>query len=243
LKYARIRYEMRVNMKKGVLIVLESGTDASGKATQAELLYKRLIHEKEEVIKVEFPNYKSASSSLIKMYLRGDFGEDAESINPYAASAFFAVDRYATYNLELKSFYEKGGMIIADRYTTSNMIYQSSKFETKDEKDYFLDWLWDLEFNKFTLPVPSLVIFLDIPPEISIELLKNREKKVEGIGKKDIHEQNIDYIYKTYQNAMYVASKYSWHIINCLRNDGELKTIEEIHEEVYKICKNMINRR
>ncbi|MGB4713953.1 MAG: thymidylate kinase, partial [Defluviitoga tunisiensis] len=110
-------------MKKGELIVLESGTDASGKATQANLLYNRLINEEETVLKVEFPNYKSESSSLIKMYLRGEFGEDAESVNPYASSTFFAVDRYATYNLELKTFYENGGIIIADRYTTSNMIY------------------------------------------------------------------------------------------------------------------------
>ncbi len=119
------------------MIVLESGTDASGKATQANLLYNRLINEEETVLKVEFPNYKSESSSLIKMYLRGEFGEDAESVNPYASSTFFAVDRYATYNLELKTFYENGGIIIADRYTTSNMIYQSSKFETKEEKDSF----------------------------------------------------------------------------------------------------------
>ena len=230
-------------MKKGELIVLESGTDASGKATQSDLLYNRLINEKETVLKVEFPNYKSESSSLIKMYLRGEFGEDAESVNPYASSTFFAVDRYATYNLELKQFYEEGGIIIADRYTTSNMIYQSSKFETKEEKDSFLDWLWDLEFNKFALPKPSLVIFLNIPPKISVELLKKRDKKVEGIGKKDIHEKNINDINKTYQHAMYVASKYNWNIINCLKDDGRLKTIEEIHQEVYNIYKNIINRR
>ena len=226
-------------MKKGKLIVIESGTDASGKATQIELLYNRLKNENFPILKAEFPNYKSESSSLIKMYLRGEFGEDPESVNPYAASTFFAVDRFATYTKELKSFYESGVTILCDRYTTSNMIYQTSKFENEKDKDNFLDWLWDLEFNKFNLPIPSYVIFLDIPPEISINLLKKRAQKVEGLGKLDIHENDLNYINKTYKNAKYIAYKYNWKIIDCLKNNRELKTIEEIHEEIYSLWKQI----
>jgi dTMP kinase len=226
-------------MKKGMLIVIESGTDASGKATQAEILSQRLKDEKIKAYKVEFPNYKSDSSALIKMYLKGEFGENPEAINPYAASTFFAVDRFATYQKELKPLYESGGILISDRYTTSNMIYQSSKFENQSEKDEFLEWLWDLEFNKFNLPKPDYVIFLDIPPKISIELLKKRKEKIIDLTGKDIHEKNIEYINKTYENAKYIAQKYNWKIINCLKENGELKSIEEIHEEIYSIWLNI----
>lgn len=220
-------------MKKGMLIVIESGTDASGKATQAEKLCVRLQNAHVNAIKAEFPNYKSESSALIKMYLKGEFGENPEQVNPYASSTFFAVDRFATYQKELKSFYETGGIIIADRYSTSNMIYQSSKFEKVKERDEFLEWLWDLEFKKFELPEPKHVIFLDIPPQVSINLLKKRKEKIIDLNGKDIHEKDINYINKTYQNAKYIAKKFNWKIINCMKNNKNLKTIEEIHEEIY----------
>jgi len=222
-------------MKKGTLIVIESGTDASGKATQAEKLCQKLKDEKINAFKVEFPNYKSDSSALIKMYLKGEFGENPEAINPYASSTFFAVDRFATYQKDLKSFYETGGILISDRYTTSNMIYQSSKFENKSEKDEFLEWLWDLEFNKFNLPKPDYVIFLDIPPKVSIKLLKTRKEKITELKGKDIHEKDYEYINKTYENAKYIAQKYKWKTINCLKENEELKSIQEIHEEIYSL--------
>jgi dTMP kinase len=213
-------------MAQGKLVVIESGTDGSGKSTQFELLYKRLKEEGHHVFQVKFPDYTSDSSALVKMYLRGDFGEDPRDINLYAASAFYAVDRFASYQMKWKNHYEKGAIILADRYTTSNMIHQASKIDNEKERKEYLKWLWDLEFKKFQLPEPDLVIFLDVPPVYSIEIIKSR-------GKQDIHERDFDYLYSTYNNALEIAGLYKWCIINC-EEKGRLKSIEMIHQEIYK---------
>ncbi len=220
----------------GKLIVLESGTDASGKATQAKKLHKRLLAENIPVHKVEYPDYKSDSSALIKMYLRGEFGEKAEDINPYAVSTFFSVDRYASYQKKWKKLYKNGEIIIADRYTTSNMVYQGAKYDDIEEKQKYINWLRDLEFKKFSLPFPDCVLFLNIPPEISINLMQRRFVKKE---EKDIHEMNYKYQYKTYKTACWLAEKFDWYTINCTEN-GKIKTREQIHEEIYEIVKNIL---
>ncbi len=214
---------------KGKLIVFESGTDSSGKETQTRMLYDRLKNEGRKVHRVEFPDYKSKSSSLIKMYLKGEFGEEAEDVNPYATSTFFAVDRYASYQREWGKLYENGDIIIADRYTTSNMVHQGVKFKDIDKRDQFLNWLRDLEFNKYRLPVPDVVLFLDVPPAVSRELLKNRKVKSTA---KDIHEENPEYLSNSYHNACMIAEKYNWLRINCVKNN-KLKRAEEIHDEIY----------
>ncbi|QZY55313.1 dTMP kinase [Crassaminicella profunda] len=221
---------------KGKLFVIESGVDASGKATQSEKLYNRLLDEGIKIKKITFPNYDSESSALVKMYLNGDFGNKPDDVNPYTASTFYAVDRYASYVTDWKSFLETGGIIIADRYTTSNMVHQASKFHINEEKGEFLDWLWDLEFKKMGLPIPDEVIFLNMSPEVSYQLMKNRANKINGEIKKDIHERDFEYLKKTYENALWVADKYGWKKIKCIKNQ-ELKSIDEIHEEIYKIVK------
>lgn len=223
----------------GKLIIIESGTDASGKATQTKLLFNRLVREGCNVRKIEYPDYKSPSSSLIKMYLNGEFGKKPEDVNPYAASTFFAVDRYASFQKEWRTFYEAGGIVLADRYTTSNMVYQTSKIEDIEERNRFLDWLWDLEFNKFDLPVPDCVVFLDMDPLISQKLMENRENKFTGSKEKDIHESSFVYLIKTYNNACYVAEKYNWDTIKCSDNE-QLKAIEAIHQEIYQVVKRVI---
>ncbi|HHY06146.1 MAG TPA: thymidylate kinase, partial [Clostridia bacterium] len=174
---------------KGKLVVIEA-PDGSGKKTQAELLFNRLKEEGYQVRKVEFPNYRSPSSSLVKMYLRGEFGENPNKVNPYAASAFYAVDRFASFQKEWQGFYIEGGMIIADRYTTSNLIHQAVKFTDEKEKEKYLDWVWDFEFNRLALPVPDVVFFLDMPPDFSEKLIAMRKNKFTGKGQKDIHEIN-----------------------------------------------------
>jgi len=156
---------------------MESGSDACGKATQTKLLYENLLKKNSRIMKVEFPNYKSPSSSLVKMYLNGDFGSKAEDINPYITSTFFAIDRYATFKKEIQWYYDNGYIIIADRYTTSNMVYQAGKYDSIEEKNKFLDWLYDFEFNLYGLPVPDKVFFLDLPFEISYNLMKKRKLK------------------------------------------------------------------
>ncbi|NFR87010.1 MULTISPECIES: thymidylate kinase [unclassified Clostridium] len=225
-------------MTKGKLIIIESGSDASGKATQAKKLYERLLEEGYNIKKITYPNYDSPACMPVKMYLSGEFGNKPEDVNAYVASTFFAIDRFASYNKEWKGFYDNGGIIISDRYTTSNMVHQAVKMD-EEEKDKYLDWLYNLEFNLYKLPVPDCVMFLDVLPEISQKLMKDRNNKFTGEKEKDIHENNKDYLAKSYYNSLEIAEKYNWDKIKC--NDGDnLKTIEEIHEEIYKKVKKYI---
>ncbi|MBE7012719.1 MAG: thymidylate kinase [Ruminococcaceae bacterium] len=212
------------------LIVIE-GVDSSGKATQTELLHKNLCQKHSNVRKVSFPNYDSPSSAIVKMYLNGSFGDDAGSVSPYTASSFFAVDRYASVNGEWKDIFGGDGIVIADRYTTSNMVHQAAKIENSADKDAFLDWLYDFEYNKLALPKPDLVIFLDMPVEYACELMKNRKNKIDGGDVKDIHESDAEYLTKSYNNAVAVAEKYGWHRIFCAA-DGKVRTIEDISREI-----------
>ncbi|MBU5591699.1 deoxynucleoside kinase [Clostridium sp. MSJ-4] len=218
-------------MNKGKLIIIE-GADGSGKKTQSDKLYQRLSKEINNIIKVEYPNYKSESSSLVKMYLKGDFGNSPGDVSPYVSSTFFAADRYASYKKEWEKFYIEGGVVIADRYTTSNMVHQASKIEDEEEKERFLNWLWNFEFEMYKLPVPDLVLFLDMSPEYSKKLIKHRENKFTGDSVKDIHESHYDYLMDSYNNAVNLANKYNWIKINCVDN-GIIKSIDEIHEEIY----------
>jgi len=217
---------------KGKLIIIEAG-DGSGKATQTEKLFQRLLLEQFKVKKIEFPNYASQSSALVKMYLNGEFGTDPDTISPYIASSFYAVDRYASFKKDWEAFYLGGGIILADRYTTSNMVHQAAKIDGDLEKNKFIEWLYDFEYNIFGLPVPDYVVFLDMPPEFSLGLIAQRASKAIDV-KQDIHEADEQYLRKSYNNAYRIASKYNWHKVSCIK-DGSLKTIEEIHEEVYKL--------
>lgn len=228
--------------KKGKMFVIESGTDGSGKATQTKLLFDRLVKDGYKVMKVTYPNYDSDSSALVKMYLRGDFGKKAEDVNAYIASTFYAADRYASYKTEWEDFYMDGGIVIADRYTTSNMVHQASKMDDILEREKFLEWLDDFEYGLYKLPKPSEVFFLDVPVDVSEDLMKDRKNKITNEDKKDIHESDHDYLVKTYRNSKYVADKYSWNIIECVENDTrKMKSIEEIHEEIYLKVVEAIN--
>ncbi len=227
-----------MNIKKGSLIVVE-GCDGSGKATQTEKLYRKLLEEKYKVKKIEYPNYESDSSALVKMYLNGDFGNRPEDVNPYVSSTFYAVDRFASYKTQWKDFYEDGGIIIADRYTTANMVHQASKIKNEDEKVKFLNWLWDFEFRIFGLPIPDCVIFLDMPPEYSKKLMEERANKITGDQNKDIHEKDYEYLVNSYNNSCYVAEKYKWHRVKCVES-GNIKTIEGINQEIFNLIEKTI---
>ena len=222
----------------GKLIIIESGSDASGKATQSEELLKKLTADGYNVRKVEYPNYKSESSTLVKMYLRGDFGKHADDVDAYIASTFFTADRYASFKTEWEEFYRSGGIVIADRYTTSNMVHQASKMEI-EERDKYLDWLEDYEYNLFKIPRPDEVIFLNVPVDYSIKLMENRKNKFTGEEEKDIHESDKNYLRKTYNNSLYIADKYNWKRVECVENE-QLRTIEDISNEIYGIVKNIL---
>lgn len=222
----------------GKLIIIESGSDASGKATQSELIYEKLKNEGLKVRKVQYPNYESESSTLVKMYLRGDFGKNADDVDAYIASTFFTADRYASYKTEWEDFYREGGVVIADRYTTSNMVHQASKMAVED-RDKYLDWLDDYEYGMFKMPRPDVVIFLNVPVEFSRKLMANRMNKFTGEKEKDIHERNAEYLERTYRNSLYIADKYGWKIVECIK-DGELRSIDDINNEIYKIVHEVL---
>ena len=222
----------------GKLFVIE-GTDGSGKETQFRKLQERLKEENLEFRVVNFPNYDNASSSLVKMYLSGEFGENAKDVSPYIASTFYAADRYATFKRYYEDYYKEGGIILADRYTTANMVHQAGKIENKEERKKFLDWLWDFEFNLYGLPVPTEVFFLNMPVEKSLELIKNRENKFTHNTKKDIHESDQNHLRDAYNAACEVAKDYNWYEVKCVSNN-EIRTIEDIHAEIYNEVKKHI---
>lgn len=222
----------------GKLIVIE-GTDSSGKETQTEKLYQRLKAEGMDVKKISFPNYDSPASEPVKMYLAGEFGEKADEVNPYPISTMYAVDRYASFKKEWEKFYRGNGVIITDRYTTSNMVHQASKFENQDEKIKYLEWLEELEYEKMEIPRPDLVIFLNMPVEMAQHLMANRKNKITGNEIKDIHEKDIEYLRKSHKNACDIAKVYHWEEIECVK-DQKLKKIDEISEEIFISVKEIL---
>ncbi len=225
----------------GNLFVID-GTDGSGKQTQFEKLKDRLSNAGIEYKTVSFPNYDSPSSSLVKMYLSGEFGENAQDVSPYIASTFYAADRYATFQKEYRKYYDEGGIILADRYTTANMVHQAGKIKDEKEREKFLNWLFDLEFNLYSLPVPSKVFFLNMPPEKVKELIKNRENKFTHTATKDIHERDPKHLEDAYNAACSLVDKYNWNEIKCVR-DNILRTREDIHKEIYDIVYKEIQKK
>ncbi len=222
----------------GKLFVIE-GTDSSGKQTQLEELKRRFEKEKIEYKSVSFPNYESNSSELVKIYLSGELAENPKEISPYIASTFYAADRYVTFKREYEKYYNNGGIILADRYTTSNMVHQAGKIEDAEERKKFLDWLWDFEFNLYGLPVPTQIIFLNMPTEYAIKLMKNRKNKFTNEEKKDIHERNLEHLKDAYNEALKVSKKYNWYEIKCIK-DNRIRTIDDIHEEIFKEIKKFL---
>lgn len=219
----------------GKLIVFE-GTDGSGKSTQFALLTRRLQAESITFRRLQFPQYLEPSSALIRMYLNGEFGDDPNAVNAYAASTFYAVDRYASYQRVWKKDYENGGLILSDRYTTSNAIHQGSKLDGKAREDYFA-WLYDLEFHRMGLPKPDLVLCLDMPVEIAQSLMRKRE--ADTGTKADIHERNDAYLQKCREVAQQAAAYFGWTVISCMQ-DGKLRAIEDIHAEAYRHVKQCL---
>ena len=210
---------------RGRLIVLE-GLDGSGKSTQLALLREKLSGD---VRFVKFPAYDSPSSALVKLYLAGAFGSRPEDVNAYAASAFYAVDRYASYKTDWGPAYEAGATILCDRYATSNAVHQAAKLDGS-ARDAYLDWLIDFEFEKLGIPRPDAVIFLDMPVAVSQRLMSARYEGDEG--KKDIHERDVAYLEHCRQAALYAARRLNWSVIACAEGDAP-RSREAIAADVY----------
>ena len=213
----------------GKLIVIE-GTDGSGKSTQFRLLTQRLEQENKPFQKLVFPQYSEPSSALIRMYLGGEFGSHPSDVNAYAASAFYAVDRYASYKKVWGSWYTSGGLVVCDRYVGSNAIHQASK-ESPENQAAFLSWLSDFEYGKLGLPEPDLVLYLDVPTDFTEKLMRGREAATHTTA--DIHEQDLVYLATCRRTGRLAAAHYGWTVIPCVEN-GAMRTIEDIHEEIYR---------
>ena len=212
------------------------GLDGSGKGTQSEKLVDKLISEGKKVKILSFPMYESDSSLFVKMYLEGKLGNKPSDTNAYTASMFFACDRYISYATDWKKDIEDPDTyVVANRYTTANAVHQLSKLP-EEEWEEFLSWLWDFEFTKLGLPEPDLVLYLELPPSISLSLVKSRS---DSTGQKmDIHEKDTDYMAKCYDAALYSCAKLGWARITC-HKDGEIRTREDIFEEIYNKVKEL----
>ena len=219
----------------GKLIVIE-GLDGSGKATQANLLYERLSGNFEKVKKVTFPDYESDSSAPVRMYLSGKLSDRPDGVNAFAASSFYAVDRYISYKTNWEQLYNDGGIIVADRYTTSNGVHQCSKLPS-EEWNSFMDWLYDFEYGRIGIPKPDAVIYLDMSPEVSQKLMSKRYLGDES--KKDIHEKDREYLEKSRKAAYFCVCHDNWTRIKC--DDGENPlTIEEVADKIFEVVSKVL---
>ena len=219
----------------GKLIVIE-GTDGSGKSTQFKKLTERIAAEGIAFQKLVFPQYSEPSSALIRMYLGGEFGSSPSDVNAYAASAFYAVDRYASYKRSWGEWYDRGGLILSDRYTTSNAVHQASKEPAEKQQD-FLKWLYEFEYEKLGMPAPDLVIYLDVPTDFSEKMMRKREQDTNTTA--DIHEQDLSYLATCRETGRAAAQYYGWQIIDCVKDD-QMRSIEDIHEEIYRLVRQCL---
>lgn len=219
----------------GKLIVIE-GTDGSGKSTQFKRLWEHLEADGIMFKHIVFPRYDQESSALIRMYLGGQFGDKPSDVNSYVASSFFAVDRFASYKMDWGNWYENGGVVLSDRYTTSNAVHQASK-EPVEKQAAFLEWLYDFEYDKLGLPRPDLTIYLDVPTDFTEKLLRHREADTNTTA--DIHEKDMSYLATCRETGRRAAAFYGWTTISCVK-DGVMRSIEDIHEEIYRHVKNCL---
>ena len=219
----------------GKLIVIE-GTDGSGKSTQFKLLTQRLTREGRDFRQIVFPQYSEPSSALIRMYLGGEFGQRPGDVNAYAASAFYAVDRYASFKKVWGNYYNGGGLVISDRYTTSNAVHQASK-EPPENRQRFLKWLYEFEYDHLGLPRPDLTLYLDVPTDFTEKLLRAREQDTHTQA--DIHEEDTQYRATCRRMGAVAADYCGWTVISCVR-DGKMRSMEDIHEEIYRHVRNCL---
>ncbi len=216
---------------KGKLIVFE-GTDGSGKSTQFKLACEALTAAGRSFRTCVFPQYQEDSSALVRMYLGGQFGTHPSDVNAYAASSFYAVDRYAGYKKHWGEYYENGGLMVLDRYTTSNAVHQASKMAPEDREPFFR-WLADFEYDKLGLPAPDLVLWLDMPIEQAVANLRRRETVTHTTA--DIHEVDNAYLAACREAAAQAAGFYGWYRIPCVDDEGRLRTVEDIHREIMSL--------
>jgi dTMP kinase len=222
----------------GKLIVFE-GIDGSGKSTQFNMLAELLRHIGNEFVQVSFPRYSEPSSALIRMYLNGEFGSKPDDVNPYAAAAFFALDRFASYRIDWGNYYNLGGTVLTDRYTTSNAVHQASKLSSGGLREVFWDWLYYFEFNLLCIPKPDIVVFLDVPADLAAKQIEKR--RLETKSGTDIHETDFEYLSRCSECAIEAAAHFGWHRIDCAPN-GTMRSVESIHSQITALITSIVKK-
>lgn len=220
----------------GKLIVIEGACDGIGKSTQYKLLIDRLRKDNVYIATHHFPSYGTYQGRPVEEYLRGNYGKISD-LSPYFVNSLYAQDRAITWINGLKDEYDKGGIIVLDRYTTSSLIYQSTSITDNNERENFINYIYDYEYHKLGIPEPDLVIFLYAPFEF-VRSLKNKRKNNDGIDN-DIHERDMAFMKNVYDTSVSIADRYNWNYINCV-SDNQMRTVEDIHEEIYKLVKKKI---
>ena len=223
----------------GKLIIFE-GLDGSGKGTQTALTAQKLAARGVDLRQITFPDYASESSALVKLYLAGAFGQKPDDVNAYAASSFYAVDRYASYKTGWGAFYRAGGLVLSDRYTTSNAVHQCSKLPPA-QWDGFLNWLFDFEYQKIGIPAPDAVVYLAVDPQVSQRLLAARYHGDDS--KKDIQEKDLDYLARSRAAAEYCAKALGWKRIDCTADGPQgktMRTVEQINDEILAYLRDIL---
>ncbi len=218
------------------LFIIE-GIDGSGKTTQVSLLRQRLLNAGKDVVQIKLPNYGSPACAPVEQYLSGAYGSDADSVNAYAASAFFAVDRFAYFKTGWGEDYEKGKVILSDRYVSSNLLHQCAKLSAEQRIGY-MEWLYDFEFNKMGIPRPDAVFYLDVPPKVTGGLMTGRYEGDES--KKDIHERNTEYLRRCYEMGLYCCENLGFHRITCLDDQGNMLPKEVISDAIFRKIEHLL---
>lgn len=222
----------------GKIIVIEGACDGMGKSTQFDLLKERLVSDGKEVVNHHFPSYGTFHGELVERYLKGELGEPA-NLSPYFINSLYAVDRAIAWNLHLREQWQQGKVILLDRYTTSSLIYQSALITDIEEKKAFIDYVCEFEYEKMGIGKPDDVIFLHAPFDLVTEM-RNARKANDGVAN-DIHERNIEFMKQVYESAMFVADYLGWSKVQCNDND-RMKSIEEIHGDVYKVAMKSLKK-
>lgn len=224
---------------KGKIIVIE-GTDCSGKETQASLLVQRLKREGRKIDRLSYPMYETPTGRIVggpylgKAYIsEGFFPEGATNVDPKVAALYYAADR--RYNMqEIEKLLEEGYDVLLDRYVESNMAHQGGKLYDKEERIALYEWLETLEYKLLELPKPSLTIFLHMPYKNAAELKRGRASGPDQHETSEIHLRNAEKAY------LELAELHNYETVSCVDKKGNLRRIEDIHEDVYEIIKNKL---